>query len=64
MLTYIQEQVIRGFGYGLSRTEVASALDLSPDQVDQLVAQAYLLLHELERKVSPSFYTSTEISTD
>jgi hypothetical protein len=51
MLSDLQESVLRGFSYGLERTDVASQLDVPPEQVDRLVAEVYSKLFQLDRVV-------------
>jgi DNA-binding NarL/FixJ family response regulator len=51
MLSDLEESVLRGFGYGLKRTDIASQLEIPPEQVDRLVAQTYSKLFHLDRIV-------------
>ena len=49
MLSDLEESVLRGFSYGIERTDVASQLDITPEQVDRLVAEVYSKLFQLDR---------------
>jgi hypothetical protein len=49
LLSDLQEVVLKGFSYGLKRSEIASELELPPERVDYLVAQVYAKLSHLDK---------------